>query len=577
MIEVIIIKTNGDKFDISPLVEKITWSGDYKQSARKLEFSLMASSADINVANVDITLGSIVVFYEDKKEIFRGTIFTRSKDSSENSIDYLAYDRGIYLLKNKGAYNFTDTPAEKIVSKIAEDYKFTIGNVVGTKINVTKIFMDVNLYEIIMSSYTIASKENKKKYMCFFKQDKFYVEEKGTTKLKIAFEEGVNIKSTDYSESIEDIVNKVLVVDESGNKVAEYKKDNIPLYGTFQDILQAKDGEDTKKQAEKKFKDIEKSCSLSGYGDTSCITGYGVEVKDSYTGLVGIFYVDSDKHNWKKGEYSIDLKLNFQNIMDEHEAGKDEVEENEEFEGGTTLNGSKVKALFTAYYPHNSKMEGGYYDCQGNRLNPSKKTCAAPKSVPLGTKIQVQGTGTSRDGEVYTVNDRGGAIKIRNGVYQFDLLMSSASECNRWGRKNGSAILGDGTGYSKGSIGGYNATGKAADLLRVAMSKRGKRYVWGATGPNTFDCSGLTQWSHKQIGIKIPRVARAQAASGKSISKSAMKPGDLVFFKKGKNPVHHVGIYVGNGEFLHAPQTGDVVKISKLSSRRDFYSVRRYV
>lgn len=79
MIEVIIIKTNGDKFDISPLVEKITWSGDYKQSARKLEFSLMASSCDINVASVDIPLGSAVVFYENQKEIFRGTVFTRSK------------------------------------------------------------------------------------------------------------------------------------------------------------------------------------------------------------------------------------------------------------------------------------------------------------------------------------------------------------------------------------------------------------------------------------------------------------------------------------------------------------------
>ena len=103
--------------------------------------------------------------------------------------------------------------------------------------------------------------------------------------------------------------------------------------------------------------------------------------------------------------------------------------------GGGASGGTTVKALFTAYYPAANALEGGFLDAQGNRLDPSKKTCAAPPSVAFGTKVTVQGTGTSLDGETYTVNDRGGAIQIENGVYHFDLLMRTNAECNSAARR----------------------------------------------------------------------------------------------------------------------------------------------
>lgn len=100
------------------------------------------------------------------------------------------------------------------------------------------------------------------------------------------------------------------------------------------------------------------------------------------------------------------------------------------------------KAEFTAYYPSNSGVEGGYYDCIGNRLDPSKNTCAAPKNLPYGTKIKVEGTGTSIDGKIYTVTDRGGAIRIlNNGTYRIDILMGSSRECNNFGRRSGKITI----------------------------------------------------------------------------------------------------------------------------------------
>lgn len=109
---------------------------------------------------------------------------------------------------------------------------------------------------------------------------------------------------------------------------------------------------------------------------------------------------------------------------------------------------------------------------------------------------------------------------------------------------------------------------KAEEALKVAKAQMGKPYKWGATGPSSFDCSGLMYYSYKNgANIKLPRTSREQSKFGKKVSKSELQPGDLVFFGSG-NSVSHVGMYMGNDQYIHAPQTGDVVKVSKLSSRK---------
>lgn len=118
--------------------------------------------------------------------------------------------------------------------------------------------------------------------------------------------------------------------------------------------------------------------------------------------------------------------------------------------GGSATN--TVKAMFTAYYPADNAMEGGFLDAMGNPLDTSKRTCAAPPSIAFGTKVTVQGTGTSLDGVTYTVNDRGGAIQIENGVYHFDLLMRTNEECNNWGVRYGTAIIGGDGSATGGAV-----------------------------------------------------------------------------------------------------------------------------
>ncbi len=101
-----------------------------------------------------------------------------------------------------------------------------------------------------------------------------------------------------------------------------------------------------------------------------------------------------------------------------------------------------------------------------------------------------------------------------------------------------------------------------------AKSRLGAPYVWAGDGPSTFDCSGLTMWCYAKVGVSLPHSSADQINHGSRVSRANLEPGDLVFF--GRRGIHHVGIYAGDGMFIHAPHTGDVVKISSLDSRSDY-------
>jgi peptidoglycan DL-endopeptidase CwlO len=121
---------------------------------------------------------------------------------------------------------------------------------------------------------------------------------------------------------------------------------------------------------------------------------------------------------------------------------------------------------------------------------------------------------------------------------------------------------------NNGSLNGYSANKLALAAVNKGLQQLGKPYVWGAEGPNSFDCSGLMWYSYLYgAGYSLPRVSRDQynGTKSKTVSRYALLPGDLLFFATNPNDwttVHHVAMYLGDGKMLHAPNTGDVVKIS---------------
>lgn len=120
-------------------------------------------------------------------------------------------------------------------------------------------------------------------------------------------------------------------------------------------------------------------------------------------------------------------------------------------------------------------------------------------------------------------------------------------------------------------ISGPAGSTTAALALRTAITKVGLPYVWGAAGPNAFDCSGLVLWAYRQFGVNLPHSAAQQSRMGTPVSRANLRPGDLVFFY---SPVSHEGIYLGNNKIFNAFDSGQPLKVSDMS-RMPFHNARR--
>lgn len=142
---------------------------------------------------------------------------------------------------------------------------------------------------------------------------------------------------------------------------------------------------------------------------------------------------------------------------------------------------------------------------------------------------------------------------------------------NALSAKDKASLNNDGGGSSD-LVGQLLGSGAGIVAVNAALSRMGDPYVWGATGPSQFDCSGLMQWSYNKAGVSLPRSTYSQVEVGQSVSsESSLRPGDLVFFYGGS----HVGMYVGGGKVVHAPTEGENVKVTAIKYMEPVSAMRR--
>jgi len=153
-------------------------------------------------------------------------------------------------------------------------------------------------------------------------------------------------------------------------------------------------------------------------------------------------------------------------------------------------------------------------------------------------------------------------------------LSSASGPCTRWSRVGAASVLTAAAVAVPALLPDTAPRADAASLARqalyVAASKQGAPYQWGASGPNRFDCSGLTLYSFKRAGKQLPRTAAGQYNTTRHISPTARRPGDLVFFHSAWG-IYHVGIYAGHSRIWHAPKSGSRVRLEKIWTHNVWY------
>ena len=313
--------TKEGKTEITEIITSLTISGEYRSCARSCQFGIVHAAADQRTWLVTINLGDIIKVIDKDKVLFYGPVWTKSKATESTELDFTCMDYGIYLKKNKASYNFTKMTAEAITRKVCGDFGIEIGSLAITGKPISRIFMGISLYDIIMTAYSLA---NDKKYYCIFEGNLLYVLEKGKKECT-ALESGVNLLTSSVSESLESMVNRVRVYNKEDKLIKEFSEEaDAKLYGFMTEIIRISEkSEDYTQKAKKTLTGVERKITVSNWGNAEYITGKKVNVQEPYTGLTGIFYIDGDEHNWKNGIYTNKLTLNFENMMDEKESGSE--------------------------------------------------------------------------------------------------------------------------------------------------------------------------------------------------------------------------------------------------------------
>lgn len=309
--------------DLSEVVEKITWSGDVKQVARKLSFTIVQKDSDKHLPKVKLSEGDEVLLQDDSGEVlFGGILFEIEKSVAGNTVAYLAFDLMFYINNSEISRVWNDTP-ENIVKSICTELDIPLGAAAQTGIPIYMPCLGKKAYSAIMMAYTAAGKQNGKKYIPLLRNiNKLYVIEKGKY-CGVVLDGGYNLRDATYKTSLQHLVNRVLITDKDGT-VTQTVEDTASRqrYGTVQRIYKQEDGKDPQSEAEALMQGIEQSGGVTALSDTRAVAGYSVAVQEPTSGLYGCFVVESDTHTFENGIATMQLTLAFENIMDEHEIEK---------------------------------------------------------------------------------------------------------------------------------------------------------------------------------------------------------------------------------------------------------------
>lgn len=312
-----LVAKDGTTYDMSELVEKVTWAGRKGSAARSVSVSLLDDDGWKHArSGIDVTKGNQCAFYWEGEELFRGIIM-QQKQSEKKTMSIKAYDNGIYLANNKDTFNYTNKKASEIFVDICNRFQIPYTTVADTQYVIPELPKPkTTAYDAILDALSLTFKATGIRYYVMSSGGQLSLIRRRENLLQWVIETGVNLQSYDYSVSIEKIKTRIKLLSKEDTVVAEASNAELEkLIGVFQDIDKPDDN-----MEEANITDMvkamldeqslpDKSLSINALGLPDVISGRGVFVIVKELGISKSFYIDEDTHTFEGNLHTMKLKL----------------------------------------------------------------------------------------------------------------------------------------------------------------------------------------------------------------------------------------------------------------------------
>lgn len=285
--------------DLSQLYQSIQWAGDKKQRARSLSVSYLYKKGS-GIPEVQVQKGDAIALYDDGNiQRFIGVVIRTESSISGASVQIKAVDILWYLGRNKVAKVYQGT-ADAILKNICGDFNITVGAFPAVPGEKTVISTgEKTIYQVISEAYGSG-------YYIYADGASVSVGAEGCEVAAVISGEG-NLLDAKYTSSIENMVNRVLILDNKGNVAGSVQNVDDMAYGLLQDVYKKEKDKDADKEAKAKLKRSENTCSLECLGNWDCVSGKAVYILDTSNGMLGKYIIMDDTHTFSGGIHKMKL------------------------------------------------------------------------------------------------------------------------------------------------------------------------------------------------------------------------------------------------------------------------------
>lgn len=303
---------------ITPIVKSVNWSGDIKQAYRSLTVEI-SNTLDGIKQIINIEQGRQLRFIYEDNLLFTGIIFSTNIDNN-GQMSITAYDENIYLTKNIDTRIFRKLTATAIIKRICNDFEMLQGDIVETGFIIPKLILrDKTLYDMMITALTETEKHTGRRFILFSKEGKLNLLERKEQTVKWVLENGINILSANYSQSIEDLKTQVKVIGgdiEKNPVITTVKNDSLSEQFGIMQHLESVNSDMTKSQINQLAKQlledlgiISDEAGIECLGIIDVISGVSVYVRESMTDIIGNYYVSSDNHLFEGDNHTMSIRL----------------------------------------------------------------------------------------------------------------------------------------------------------------------------------------------------------------------------------------------------------------------------